>query len=118
MEYIEIFEKVGLPGLALIGVLLGGRVLWEFFTDTYWPHYREMKAKEEEHQQREMEREADQITWLVEKLGDVSHNLLRVMERMDRLEIACREKQFKDAYETQPIPREVTEALKASKEKA
>lgn len=92
MEIIEAIEKIGIPGVIVLTAILAGRSIWSFFQDVYWPHCCERQRREEERREREAQREADQATWLVERLADISANLQRVADRMDRLERACQEK--------------------------
>jgi len=92
MEYIQAISEVGLPGFSILAILLAGRAVWNFYQNTYWPYFCQRQQLDAERREREAKRDADQTTWLVEKLADVSANLQRVADRMDRLERACQEK--------------------------
>ena len=89
MELIDAIGEVGIPGFLILALVLGGRSVWAFFQDVYWPHYCQRQQREEERRERETAREADQATWLIERLADVSAHLQRIADRMDRLERAC-----------------------------
>lgn len=112
LQFIEMF---GLPGAILLALAMAAKTLWNFFTHTYWPSYEKKLQSESEYRQKQMEREADQWTWIVQELANMASQLQRIVDRMDRLEDACREKQLKDIYETQPIPHEeIKRALEES----
>lgn len=103
MELIEAIERIGIPGVLMLAIVLGAKVLWDFFQETYWPQYCRRMEREEERRLQEAARESDQWTWIVQEISNHSNQLQRVIERMDRLEMACREKAA-SIYETQPIP--------------
>ena len=89
MEFVEAAEKIGLPGAVVIAVILAGMSVWRFYQSDIWPYQKARMEREFITQQERDERDYEQQRVLALALNDQSHEISRIIERLDRIEQRC-----------------------------